>query len=119
MATLEEIHQIHDVWIAFPAQSLVDKQGKRLLNWHVMVLPYLEQTALYQEFHQDEPWDSEHNRKLIEKMPAVFRSVGGNAKPGTTRFLAPLTNRSTMGRVGPALPTGQSDFFPATMMPPH
>ena len=97
------MHNFHDVWNAFPAQSLVDKQGKRLLSWRVMVLPYLEQYALYQEFHQDEPWDSEHNQKLIEKMPAVFRSAGDNAKPGTTRFVAPLTKRSTMGRVGPAV----------------
>ena len=97
------MHNFHDNWNAFPAQSLVDKQGKRLLSWRVMVLPYLGQYALYQEFHQDEPWDSEHNQKLIEKMPAVFRSAGKNAKPGTTRFVAPLTKRSTMGRVGPAV----------------
>ena len=97
------MHNFHDTMGAFPAQSLVDKQGKRLLSWRVMVLPYLDQAALYQEFHLDEPWDSEHNRKLIEKMPAVFRSAGGNSKPGTTRFVAPLTNRSTMGRVGPAV----------------
>ncbi len=37
------------------------------------VLPFVEQMALYKEFHLDEPWDSEHNRKLIEKMPAAFR----------------------------------------------
>lgn len=97
------MHNFHDTFGAFPAQSLVDQQGKRLLSWRVMVLPYLEQYALYREFHLDEPWDSEHNRKLIEKMPAVFRSAGGNTKPGTTRFVAPLTNRSTMGRVGPSV----------------
>ena len=97
------MHNFHDSMDAFPAQSLVDQQGKRLLSWRVMVLPYLDQAALYQEFHLDEPWDSEHNRKLIEKMPAVFRSAGGNSKSGTTRFVAPLTDRSTMGRVGPAV----------------
>lgn len=97
------MHNFHDNFGAFPAQSLVDQQGKRLLSWRVMVLPYLDQYALYQEFHLDEPWDSEHNRTLIEKMPAVFRSAGGNTKPGTTRFVAPLTDRSTMGRVGPAV----------------
>ena len=40
------MHNFHDVWNAFPAQSLVDQQGKRLLSWRVMVLPYLEQYAL-------------------------------------------------------------------------
>jgi len=97
------MHNFHDSTGAFPAQSLVDQQGKRLLSWRVMVLPYLDKAALSQEFHLDEPWDSTHNRKLIEKMPAVFRSAGGNAKSGTTRFVAPLTKRSTMGRVGPGV----------------
>ena len=97
------MHNFHDSFGAFPAQSLVDKQGKRLLSWRVMILPYLDQSPLYQEFHLDEAWDSEHNRKLIERMPTVFRSGGGSAKPGTTRFVAPLTNRSMMGRVGPSV----------------
>ncbi len=97
------MHNFHDSFGAFPAQSLVDKQGKRLLNWRVMVLPYPDEPALYLEFQLDEAWDTEHNRTLIEKMPAVFRSGGGNAKLGTMRFLAPLTNRSTMGRVGPSV----------------
>ena len=36
------------------------------------ILPYIEQDALYKEFHQDEPWDSEHNKKLIDKMPVTY-----------------------------------------------
>ena len=49
------------------------------MSWRVHILPYLEQQALYNEFHLDEPWDSEHNKKLIAKMPAVY------AEP-TSRF---------------------------------
>jgi hypothetical protein len=37
-----------------------------------MLLPYLEAGDLYEEFHLDEPWDSEHNLKLVERMPAVY-----------------------------------------------
>ena len=50
-----------------------DKDGKPLLSWRVLILPYVEQEDLYKQFHLDEPWDSEHNKKLIEKMPAVYR----------------------------------------------
>lgn len=28
---------------------------------------------LYEHFHLDEPWDSEHNRSLLKYMPDVFR----------------------------------------------
>ena len=36
---------------------------------------------MYARFRQDEPWDSLHNKRLIEKMPAAF-------------------NRATFGRAG-------------------
>src|SRR5262249_49374644 len=42
---------------------------------------------LYKEFHLDEPWDSHHNMKLLEKIPRTFRSNwGGEPGPGMTRF---------------------------------
>src|SRR5262249_24908461 len=41
----------------------------------------------YDQFHRDEPWDSEHNKQLIDKMPAVFRSPNSNAEPGKTVYL--------------------------------
>ena len=56
----------------FPAAAVYDKNGKPLLSWRILVLPYIEQDALYKEFHLDEPWDSDHNKKLLEKMPPLF-----------------------------------------------
>ena len=32
----------------------------------------LEQRELYDEYKFDEPWDGPNNRKLLEKMPAIF-----------------------------------------------
>ena len=55
-----------------PAQAICDANGKPLLSWRVAILPYLEEQALYDQFRLDEPWDSEHNRQLISKMPSVF-----------------------------------------------
>lgn len=52
-----------------------DAQGRPLLGWRVHILPFLEQQALYDEFHLDEPWDSPHNRQLIDRMPTVFGST--------------------------------------------
>jgi len=52
--------------------AIVDKDGRPLLSWRVAILPYIDEQALYQQFHLNEPWDSEHNRKLIPQMPAIF-----------------------------------------------
>jgi hypothetical protein len=70
--------------------AIRSKDGKALLSWRVAILPYIEQEPLYKEFHLDEPWDSAHNKKLIEKMPAIFRTPGSNAAAGKTTYLLPV-----------------------------
>ncbi len=72
------MHNYHDKHGAFPPHAVYSKDGKPLLSWRVLLLPYLEQENLYKEFKLDEPWDSEHNKKLLAKMPNLF------AQPGTT-----------------------------------
>ena len=81
------LHTYHDTHRGFPAAISTDDAGKPLLSWRVHILPYIEQDALYKEFHLDEPWDSEHNKALIEKMPKVFAAPGSEAGPGMTGYL--------------------------------
>lgn len=80
------LHNYYDVNRGFPLRATVDEEGNPLLSWRVHLLPYLEQAALYEQFHLDEPWNSEHNKALIEKCPQAFRS------PGTPELGAGLTN---------------------------
>jgi hypothetical protein len=72
-----------------PAQATYDKNGKPLLSWRVMILPYIEQQNLYNQFHMDEPWDSEHNKKLLARMPTTYASPGDekSAKAHATHYL--------------------------------
>jgi len=55
-----------------PPQAICDADGKPLLSWRVAMLPYLERQDLYKQFRLDEPWDSEHNLKLVPLMPTVL-----------------------------------------------
>lgn len=70
-----------------PANALYDPERRPLLSWRVYILPFLAEEKLYSEFHLGEPWDSEHNRKLIARMPAVFKNPKID-KPGFTNYLA-------------------------------
>ena len=85
------MHNFHDTYLAFPGAANTDKKGKPLLSWRVHILSYIEEDPLYRQFHLDEPWDSEHNKKLIERMPAVYQSPNDPElnKQGKTRLLAP------------------------------
>ena len=80
-------HNYHDVNKAFPARASFDKKGKPLLSWRVHVLPFLEQQNLYRQFHLDEPWDSDHNKKLIPQMPAVYHNPSSPPRPGMADYL--------------------------------
>lgn len=90
------LHNYHDVHGRLPPQAIRSKEGRALLSWRVAILPYLDAEELYKQFHLDEPWDSAHNKRLIEKMPAVFASphLGDERiRGGLTSYLAPLTQR--------------------------
>ncbi|MFM8273288.1 MAG: DUF1559 domain-containing protein [Gemmata sp.] len=67
----------------FPPAAVCDKRGKPQLSWRVLILPYIEQDALYKQFKLDEPWDSENNKKLLDKMPKVY-AIPGVTRPGGT-----------------------------------
>ena len=55
------------------------------LSWRVHLLPYLGEEELYRRFRHAEPWFSDHNSKLIERMPAVY---GAGASGGRCRVHA-------------------------------
>src|SRR5439155_26328316 len=81
-------HVYHDTNAVLPAHAIYSKDGKTpLLSWRVALLLHIGQQQLYQEFKLDQPWDSEHNKKLIAKMPKIYEPVGlGKKEEGRTYY---------------------------------
>src|SRR5262245_54761586 len=69
-------HNYADEHGTLPPASVSGPDGRPLLSWRVLLLPYIEQEELYREFRLDEPWDSEHNIRLLERMPATYAAPG-------------------------------------------
>ena len=100
-----------------PAVANFDKNGKPLLSWRVHILPYIEGGQLYKEFHLDEPWDSDHNKKLIARMPKVYANPFNPklAEQGKTTYLGPVhknamfTGDKTILRFPTDIPDGTSN----------
>jgi hypothetical protein len=65
------ISNYHDLYKKYPA-DIYDDQGNPLLSWRVRLLPFLEQTQLYDKFKLQQPWDSPHNMKLIADLPYPY-----------------------------------------------
>jgi hypothetical protein len=100
------LHDFHDTYLRFPAPAIYSKDGKPLLSWRVAILPYLEQQDLYKQFHLDEPWDSEHNKKLLAKMPKIYApTVPGLTKDPSATFYQVFTGKGAIfeGKEGVSL----------------
>jgi hypothetical protein len=102
-------HNYNDQHGRMPAAAIVDKSGKPLLSWRVAILPYIEHDNLYKQFHLDEPWDSEHNKKLLEKMPKTYAHPTGQSKDAT--YYQVFTGKDTPfnGNVAPRMPATFTD----------
>lgn len=73
------------------------------LSWRVHLLPYIGEKKLYDQFHLDEPWDSEHNVTLVEKMPSIYRGYYGKPDLTKTRLMT-LDMPGGIGRNGRLFP---------------
>lgn len=99
----------HEANAALPAAN---KGG---LSWRVHVLPYIEQTALYNEFHLNEPWDSPHNKALIGRLPTIFQPADAKlAADGQTKIVMPrgagaIADNPTSGRKLKTITDGTSN----------
>jgi hypothetical protein len=67
----------HDAHGRLPPAVVYGKDGKPLYSWRVLLLPYLDEQELYQQFQLDEPWDSPHNLQLLPRMPGFYAPPSG------------------------------------------
>jgi len=65
-------HNYHDVYKSFPPAYIPDENGQPKHSWRVLILPFLEQAALYQRYNFDEPWNSPNNQAVTNVRIPVF-----------------------------------------------
>lgn len=84
------IHNYRDKHGHFPPPYVTDGNGNPLYSWRVLILPYIEQYRIAEEFHYDEPWDSPHNLSLLSDLD-IFQSHDATVR-GETQFLAVVSD---------------------------
>jgi hypothetical protein len=77
------VHNIHDERRRLP-QDMRDAGGQPLLSWRVSVLPYVDQAPLFNQFDQNQAWDSPRNQPFLAKRPYVYESVLFPQAPSNT-----------------------------------
>ena len=61
----------HNVSGHLPDNSPLN-ESEHPTSWRVKLLPYLDEAILYSQYRTDEPWNSDHNIELLERMPPIF-----------------------------------------------
>ncbi len=79
----------HETYGRFPPAHVADRDGRPMHSWRVLILPFLEQRAVYDAYNFAEPWDGPNNRKLANQVGQIYlRSGLDSDQARTTSFVA-------------------------------
>lgn len=81
------LHNYHDTFGSFPPAYIADEQGKPMHSWRVLLLPYIEEQALYASYDFNEPWNGPNNSKLAARIPRVYHHYGDSHDTSNTSYV--------------------------------
>jgi len=82
------LHNYHDKHDAFPPAYTVDETGKRLHSWRTLILPYMDQAALFETIDLSKPWDDPVNQQALETNIHTYACPSAGMSTGHTTYLA-------------------------------
>lgn len=93
-----------------------DPSHKHPVSWRVMILPFMEQKALYNLYRFDEPWDGPNNSKLLSMVPIQYRHPESPAGSTNTPYLAITGEEAMFQPSKETLPSDVRDGLANTIM---
>ena len=86
------LHNYHDHYGCFPPAYVADEEGKPRHSWRVLLLPFLQEGALYDQYDFSQPWNGPNNRRLAggATMPLLYRCLSDRSgeSSATTSYVA-------------------------------
>lgn len=82
------MYNYSDVYGGFPPAYTVDEQGQPLHSWRTLLLPYIDQVALYDSIDLSKPWDDPVNVVFASEIPPVYQCPSAVIADGHTTYVA-------------------------------
>ncbi len=112
------LHNYHDTFQAFPPAYTVDENGKPLHSWRTLILPFLDQQALYEKIDLSKPWDDPANEEAFKTSIPGYRCPSSPADVSSTHttYMAVVTANSCFRPTEPRLMSEITDDHGQTIM---
>jgi len=88
------LHDYYDDHGVFPPTCTLDATGKPLHSWRTLLLPYLDQQALYDKIDFSKPWDDPANAAVLAIALPVYRCPGADVPQNHTTYMAVVAPNS-------------------------
>jgi Type II secretory pathway, pseudopilin PulG len=99
-----------------PPAYTVDAAGKPLHSWRTLILPFVEQKALYDKIDLAKPWDHPANQAAFAASPAVYRCPSVDIPKSHTTYLAVAASGGCFNPTEPRLIAEITDSSALTLM---
>ena len=82
------LHNYAETYGAFPPAYTVDANGQPLHSWRTLILPFVDEKALYDQIDLSKPWDDPANAVAFQKSMSTYRCPSALAGDNNTTYLA-------------------------------
>jgi hypothetical protein len=96
-------HNYHAVHNTFPPAYIPGKNGRPMHSWRVLILPFMEQQALYQQYNFNEPWDSPQNQLVTSTVIPTYKCPSAPGGPTEANYMV-ITGPGTLFEGAAACP---------------
>ena len=99
-----------------PPAYTTNSDGKPLHSWRTLILPFLDQKALFDRIDLSKPWDDPANRTAHEASLKIFDCPSGTIPKGHTTYFAVIASGGCFQPTEPRLLADIKDDRDRTLM---
>ncbi|MBI3860868.1 MAG: DUF1559 domain-containing protein, partial [Planctomycetia bacterium] len=101
---------------ALPPAYTLDADGKRLHSWRTLILPFLDQAALYNSIDMSKPWDDPVNAEARNSRVPIYYCPSNPDPSNHTTYLASAGPNACFRLAEPRLLSEITDGTSTTLM---
>ncbi|MCM2372365.1 DUF1559 family PulG-like putative transporter [Aporhodopirellula aestuarii] len=90
------MHNYHSIYNSLPPAYTVDANGNPLHSWRTLLLPYMEQQALYEQIDLTRPWNDPVNLLFSEMVIPTYHCPSSGETSNLTTYVAVVDSTGMM-----------------------